>query len=107
MIKTDTKLKNCPSKFEEISNLLNLVLVLNRLRICFAKPIIVNSGYRSPQVNAAVGGVYNSKHVQGLAADITCNPLDFEELVSFCKCFKETGHFSEMIVHSNYIHVAI
>lgn len=34
--------------------------------------ITVNSAYRSPAVNAAVGGVPNSAHQQGNAADITC-----------------------------------
>ena len=33
-------------------------------------PIVINSGYRSPQVNAAVGGVKGSNHLTGCAADI-------------------------------------
>lgn len=35
-------------------------------------PIIVSSGYRSPKVNVAVGGVSTSAHCYGLAADFTC-----------------------------------
>lgn len=34
------------------------------------RPIIVTSGYRSRQVNAAVGGVTSSDHAQGMAADV-------------------------------------
>ena len=34
------------------------------------EPIIINSGYRSPQVNKAVGGAANSNHLTGCAADI-------------------------------------
>ncbi len=34
-------------------------------------PIVINSGYRSPAVNAAVGGARNSQHLTGCAADIT------------------------------------
>ena len=46
--------------------------VLEPLRVCWNEPIIVNSGYRSPPLNRAVGGVPNSQHVLGQAADIRC-----------------------------------
>jgi len=36
------------------------------------KPILISSGYRSPQVNAAVGGSKNSAHMSGLAVDFSC-----------------------------------
>ena len=45
--------------------------VLDPLREKFAMPIYVNSGYRSAALNAAVGGVANSQHRRGEAADIT------------------------------------
>lgn len=45
--------------------------VLDPLREEFAMPIYVNSGYRSAALNAAVGGVANSQHLRGEAADIT------------------------------------
>lgn len=45
--------------------------VLDPLRGEFAMPIYVNSGYRSAALNAAVGGVANSQHRRGEAADIT------------------------------------
>ena len=51
-----------------------LLILLNKIRAAYGKPIVVNSGYRSPEHNAEVGGVENSFHVQGLAADI--RPLD-------------------------------
>ena len=44
--------------------------VLEPLRIKWGKPIIVNSGYRSPSVNKAVGGAKNSDHKYGSASDI-------------------------------------
>lgn len=107
LIKTETKLKNCPVTFEQISNLLDLATKLTCLRIVFGSPIIVNSGYRSPEVNSLVGGVSNSKHIDGLAADITCSPLEFEKLSNVCKSFYDRGLFTEYILKSNYIHVAI
>lgn len=44
--------------------------VLDPLRERFGKPIIVNSGFRCPALNKAVGGVANSQHVKGEAVDI-------------------------------------
>lgn len=45
--------------------------VLDPLREAWGKPIIVNSGYRCPALNKAVGGVPTSHHLKGMAADIT------------------------------------
>ena len=47
--------------------------VLDPLREIYGKPITVNSGYRCPKVNKAVGGSETSDHVKGFAADITCS----------------------------------
>lgn len=51
---------------------------LDELRSRFGKPLLVTSGYRSPAHNKAVGGVPNSFHTQGLAADL--RPLDAADL---------------------------
>lgn len=44
--------------------------MLQRIRDTLGRPIIVTSGYRSPAVNRAVGGVTSSDHARGQAADI-------------------------------------
>lgn len=46
--------------------------ILDAIRTIIGKPITVNSGYRCPDHNAEVGGVPNSQHVEGTAADIVC-----------------------------------
>lgn len=54
-----------------IENLRNLcTIVLEPLRKHFNEPILINSGYRCPALNKAVGGVLNSQHLTGQAADI-------------------------------------
>ena len=45
--------------------------ILDPLRERYGKPITVNSGYRCPELNKAVGGSKTSQHMKGLAADIT------------------------------------
>lgn len=44
--------------------------VLDPARAEFGAPITVNSGYRSPKLNAAVGGAATSQHIRGEAADL-------------------------------------
>lgn len=44
--------------------------VLDPLREAWGRPIVVNSGYRCPKLNRAVGGVARSQHIKGEAADI-------------------------------------
>lgn len=45
--------------------------VLDPLRDAYGAPIYVNSGYRCPALNRAVGGAAGSQHLTGEAADIT------------------------------------
>lgn len=55
----------------------DLVALLEDIReAAGGKAITINSGYRSPEHNAAVGGVSNSQHVKGTAADIVVDGTD-------------------------------
>lgn len=45
--------------------------VLDPLRSRYGRPITVNSGYRSLELNKAIGGAATSQHLRGEAADIT------------------------------------
>ena len=47
-----------------------LVMVLQSIRSRFGQPVTINSAYRTPQKNAAVGGAAQSQHCYGTAADI-------------------------------------
>ena len=56
---------------EQIRNLqYGVDMVLQPLRNIYGKPIVITSGYRSRALNKLVGGVANSYHLQGNAADI-------------------------------------
>ena len=46
------------------------VEVLEPLRAFTGKPIVISSGYRCPALNRAVGGVSQSQHLRGEAADL-------------------------------------
>ena len=63
-------IENVPSA-EAVRNLELLVkCVLDPLREAWGSPIIVNSGYRSEELNRAVGGAQYRYHMKGMAADI-------------------------------------
>lgn len=74
LTKSDTAtrlgLDNTPDD-EALENLKTLCeMVLQPVREHFGKSVTVNSGYRSPESNAAVGGSKTSDHCKGMAADI-------------------------------------
>lgn len=78
--------------------------VLDPARERFGKPITVNSGYRCPRHNAAVGGVPNSQHMLGEAADVSAGSAQGNEALR--RLIKEQGVFDQMIVYDGFIHVS-
>lgn len=65
---------------EQMENLVKLIEhVLDPLREAYGKPIRVTSGYRSQELNKAVGGSATSDHLAGCAADIVGTPATKEE----------------------------
>ena len=82
---------NTPT-FEIVDNLNRLADYLDSIRGKLGKPILVSSGYRCPVLNKAVGGVANSQHQKGLAADLVC--ADMESLE---KVLREAGGFDQLI----------
>ena len=76
LTRTQTSLNNMPNDMNVVKNLVRLSEFLQQIRNELHLPIIVNSAYRSKEVNEAVGGVSSSYHVKGLAADIRCSDMD-------------------------------
>jgi hypothetical protein len=82
MTKTKSKADNTPSA-EQVKNLKRVCWWLEMLRSRWNRkygegddPIVVNSGYRSAEVNKEVGGVDNSNHLTGCAVDIRVTGMD-------------------------------
>ena len=75
--------------------------VLDTVREKLGMPIVVNSGYRCEKHNKDVGGVRNSQHLRGEAADIHCS--DNERLKQL---IIENGKFDQLITYPSFLHVS-
>lgn len=103
-------IENMPS-WEIVENLNELALWLDQLREDWGSGIIVSSGYRNDKLNSAVGGVLNSIHRKGFAADIYPANGKYEEFVEFIKEWAKDKKFDEIIEEksgkSRWVHVQI
>lgn len=68
-------------------------------------PLRINSGYRCPAVNKAVGGTPMSQHVRGEAADVF--PLLVSPSVLFDLAEASSLPFDQLILEPNWVHVSI
>lgn len=62
---------NFPSA-DVLENLRVLAAKLETVRSILGRPVFISSGYRNEELNKAIGGSENSKHMTGLAADFEC-----------------------------------
>ena len=102
-------INNSPSQII-IDNLIMLcVLILEPLRAAINKPIRINSGYRCKELNKAVGGVPESHHLQGLAADI--NFSSEADLKKMLFSLKDNIHLDLALIErsksSSWLHVQL
>jgi len=66
---------------EVMPNLQRVALLMEQVRDVLARPIFVTSGYRSKQVNDAVGSKDTSQHRLGCAVDFKCAGLTPDQIV--------------------------
>ena len=123
LCKTSAKTQdgNIPSHVH-IENLKRLCGWLEMLRSEWNKrygegndPIIINSGYRSPAVNKAIGGVATSNHLTGCAADIKVSGI--EQLIRYATILLDISDesqedFDELLIErspkgSYWLHFAV
>lgn len=89
-----------------ITELTKLALFLENVRILVGKPIQVNSGYRSPEVNASVGGSKTSQHCKGQAADIRIKGMSPDDVMK--ALIKSDLPFDQLIrEYDSWTHVSI
>lgn len=88
-------------------NLLQLAQRMEEVRGLLGKPIIVSSGYRSPKLNAAIGGAKNSQHITGQAVDFIC-PL-FGTPKEICEAITRNSRivFDQLIQEGTWVHMSI
>lgn len=92
---------NTITSFEVMDSVKALVLnVLQPLRDACGKSLKINSGYRCPELNKVVGGVGNSQHTKGEAADVASdNPYELAKMA------KELNlPFDQMILYPTFVH---
>ena len=84
--------------------------VLESIRYHFEKPIMINSGYRSPDLCEAIGSKPTSQHAKGEAADIEIPGVDNAELAKY---IQDNLNFDQLILEcytgdpsSGWVHVS-
>ena len=79
--------------------------LLDPIRRRYGAPIIVTSGYRCPALNTAVGGVANSHHIIGCAADITTGSIERNRALFALVIDMQAAHairFTQLIAEKGY-----
>ena len=79
--------------------------LLDPIRRRYGAPIIVTSGYRCPALNTAVGGVANSHHIVGCAADITTGSIENNKMLFALIIDMQATHairFTQLIAEKDY-----
>jgi len=82
----------------------DLLVMIDRARALYGKPIVVTSGFRTESHNKKVGGVASSSHLKGLAIDVACvtSKHRFEILTALL----EVG-FNRIGIADTFIHIDV
>lgn len=95
--------KNIPSMQDVVNMTYGCHFLLEPAR-AEVGPIIINSGFRNEAFNRKVGGVTNSQHLIGQAADIRPkDPAQFQRLVDFFKSWELTD---QLLTGSSWLHIS-
>ena len=87
------------------TNLQILANGLEQIRVLLNAPMLISSGYRCVELNKAVGGVPDSAHIQGYAADFTAP--QFGDPLAIVNFLKDTDLvFDQIIQEGTWVHVS-
>lgn len=103
-------INNKPSVQQMINLVYLTAYVLEPLRVAMNEPIKIGSGFRCQALNKAVGGVYNSQHMKGQAADL-CIDGDIQKGRKWFNYIKNHLPFDQLIWEHNskgtyWVHVS-
>jgi hypothetical protein len=105
MTRTDTGLLNKPKSEAEYEQLRRTAEALEQVRSLLKRPIVVTSGYRSPEVNKAVRGIPTSAHCLGYAVDFVSpefgSPFDVATEIAASKI-----NFDQLILEYGWVHIS-
>lgn len=111
LIHSDTanrlKINNMPD-VNSLDNLLYLICeCLQPIRDYIKRPMIISSGYRCKALNSAVGGVKNSAHLYGRAADFVINGLSPSDIIKLIQKsgIKYTQLIEEHSGKNHWVHI--
>lgn len=91
---------------EIVANLTELAGFLEQVRELLGCPMHINSGYRSPKVNAAVGGSSTSAHMTGQAADFVAPDFGTPQQIAHHIAASEIP-FDQLIYEGTWVHFGI
>jgi len=90
-----------------ITNLGLVAAVMEGIRTLLGdRPIVVHSGYRSAEVNQAVGGVATSAHCRGLACDFVCSAFGTPAEVALA-ILRSDIEYDQLILEYGWVHVGL
>ena len=93
-------INNTPSVQKMINLVYLCAYVLEPLRVAMNEPIKIGSGFRCEALNKAVGGVYNSQHMKGQAADL-CIDGDLKKGRRWFEYIRKNLPFDQLIWEKN------
>jgi hypothetical protein len=93
-------INNKPSVQQMVNLVYLCAFVLEPLRVAMGEPIKIGSGFRCQALNKAVGGVYNSQHLKGQAADL-CIDGDIQKGKKWFNYIKDHLPFDQLIWEHN------
>jgi len=93
-------ISNTPNMQQMINLVYLTAYVLEPLRVAMGEPIKIGSGFRCQQLNKAVGGVTNSQHMKGQAADI-CIDGDIKKGKKWFAYIRDHLPFDQLIWEKN------
>jgi hypothetical protein len=101
-----TGLDNTPPP-DVVANLLRLAKMLEKVRALLKKPIHISSGYRSPALNARIGGSTKSAHMDGRAADFICPEFGTPYVVAKKIAAARLGYDQMIHEYGRWVHIAV